>query len=70
MAEDGVHLVEAELVVAGGDGRVRGEDAGLSNGLGVRLGGVARGARRSRRASSRPMVSSAAWPSFMWQTSG
>ena len=41
MAEDGVHLVEAELVVAGGHGRVRGEDAVLLNGLGVGFGGVA-----------------------------
>ena len=31
VAEDGVHLVEAELVVAGGDRRVGGEDALLAN---------------------------------------
>ena len=43
VAEDGVHLVEAELVVAGGDGGVRGEDALLLDGLDVGFGGVAQG---------------------------
>ena len=70
VAEDGVHLVEAELVVAGGDRGVGGEDALLLDGFDVGVGGVARGATPSRRSSSRPMVSRAAWPSFMWQTSG
>ena len=42
-AEDLAHLVEAELVVAGGDGGVGGEDALLLDGFGVGLGGGAEG---------------------------
>ncbi len=43
VAKDGVHLVGAELVMPGRHGRVGGEDAGLANGLSVRLCGVAKG---------------------------
>ena len=41
VAEDVVHLVEAELVVAGGNGGVGGEDALLADGFDVGFGGVA-----------------------------
>ena len=37
MAEDLVHLVEAELVVAGGNRSVGGEDAMLTDGLRCQL---------------------------------
>ena len=65
VAEDLVHLVEAELVVAGGNRGVGGEDALLADGVDVGFGGVARGLP-ARCSSSRPMARSAAWPSFMW----
>ncbi len=40
VAEDLVHLVDAELIVAGGDGGVSGEDALLANGFDVGFGCV------------------------------
>ena len=43
VAEDGVHLIHAELVMARGYRGVRREDAGLSNGLRIRLRCVAKG---------------------------
>ncbi len=41
VAEDLVHMVEAELVVSGGNGGVGGEDALLADGVDVGLGGIA-----------------------------
>ncbi len=72
VAEDLVHLVEAELVVAGGNGRVRGEDALLADGVDVGFGGLAqglagealfeqadgRGGRRGPRSCGRPRACS------------
>ena len=43
VAEDGVHLVEAELVVPGGHRRVGGEDASLAIAVDIFLGGSAQG---------------------------
>ena len=65
VAEDGVHLVQAELVVAGGHRRVGGEDTLPGDGCDILFGGLFQ-VRPARRSSSRPMPSSAAWPSFMW----
>jgi hypothetical protein len=69
MAEHLQHLVQAELVMAGGHGSVRGEDALLGDGVGVSSVAAESGAGL-RRSSSRPMASREAWPSFMWHTSG
>ena len=43
VAEHLVHLVEAELIVAGGDGSVGGEDTLLADSFHVGIGGVFQG---------------------------